>query len=154
MQKDIYGGSMIRRLNESDIVQILPLFKAYLDFYQVKSDLVEIETFLLQRFSQDEIIVFGECTNQELKSFALLYPSFSSLSMKPILNLNDLYVSVLHQRQGLAEKMIKHITLWGKKNGYCRISLKTQHSNLAAQALYKKLGWKESVSFKDFNYEL
>lgn len=83
----------IRQAKISDAAAIAPLFNQYREFYRQASDLQGAEAFLKARLKNHESIILIAEENGELIGFSQLYPAFSSVSMKRIYILNDLFVA-------------------------------------------------------------
>jgi GNAT superfamily N-acetyltransferase len=75
--------------------------------------------------------------------FIQLFPSLSSVSMKRVWILNDLFVQEAHRKQGAAKLLMSAVENFARETGAVRIILSTQVSNVAAQSLYKSLGYGE-----------
>lgn len=71
---------------------IAPLFDAYRQFYGQTPDLEGARQFLFERLQGGESVIFAVMEGENALGFTQLYPSFSSVSMKPIWILNDLFV--------------------------------------------------------------
>lgn len=84
--------------------------------------------------------------------FTLLYPTWSSLSMKPWWNLNDLYVVPEARKRGVARALMERARRLAEETGASGLGLETGKDNLPAQKLYEQLGWKREEEF--FRYEL
>jgi ribosomal protein S18 acetylase RimI-like enzyme len=84
--------------------------------------------------------------------FTLLYPTWSSLSMKPWWNLNDLYVVPEARQRGVARALLERARRLAEESGASGLGLETGKDNLPAQKLYEQLGWKREEEF--FRYEL
>jgi ribosomal protein S18 acetylase RimI-like enzyme len=84
--------------------------------------------------------------------FTLLYPTWSSLSLKPWWNLNDLYVVPGARQRGVARALMERARRLAEETGASGLGLETAKDNFAAQKLYERLGWKREEEF--FRYEL
>jgi GNAT superfamily N-acetyltransferase len=84
--------------------------------------------------------------------FTQLYPSFSSVSMKRIWILNDLFVDAPYRKQGIAKLLMSAAEQFARETGAIRLVLSTQISNIATQSLYESLGYIKEQDF--YNYEL
>lgn len=84
--------------------------------------------------------------------FTLLYPTWSSLSMKPWWQLNDLYVVPEARQHGVARELMERARRLAEETGAAGLGLETAKDNFAAQKLYEQLGWKREEEF--FRYEL
>ena len=85
---------------------IAPLFDAYRQFYGQASDLDRARQFLLERLQQHQSVIFAVVDNERALGFTQLYPSFSSVSMKPIWILNDLFVADFARRRGVGAQLL------------------------------------------------
>ena len=70
-----------------------------------------------------------------------LMPSTNTLAMRPIWFLEDLYVDVSARGQGVATALVSYAEAFARDTGAERLTLATAHDNLAAQHIYKKLGY-------------
>ena len=84
------------------------MFDEYRIFYKQSSDLQGAKSFLKDRIANEESIVFMAFLNNKAVGFTQLFPSFSSVSMKPLLILNDLYVHKDFRQKGIGEALLIH----------------------------------------------
>ena len=70
--------------------------------------------------------------NQAL-GFVQLYPSFSSVSMRKIWILNDLYVATNARRYGVGRLLMDRARDFARDTGALRLELTTARTNAAAQ---------------------
>ena len=90
-------------LKEIDI--IAKLFDEYRVFYEKESDKDGAKKFLSERMANQESIIYLALDNTDNgMGFVQLYPSFTSVGLKSLLILNDLYVSSNYRKQGVGEK--------------------------------------------------
>ena len=132
--------------------EVSKLFDRYRVFYKQSSDLEAAAKFLQERFQKKDSTVFVASDNGRLVGFAQLYPSFSSVSMKRVWILNDLFVEETYRKQGVAKLLIGAAENFARETGAVRIILATQISNIAAQALYESLGYMKDKEF--YHYAL
>lgn len=144
----------IFQANYKDIEELSILFDKYRVFYGKSSDLKSAQIFLQKRFQNKESIIFLVRDNQELLGFIQLYPSFSSVSMKPILILNDLFVLESARQKGVAKLLLNTAKNHSEKTGAIRIILSTQISNNVAQNIYESLGYKKDEEFYHYSLSL
>jgi ribosomal protein S18 acetylase RimI-like enzyme len=140
------------------------LFDQYRIFYQQPSDLEAAKAFLKERFQHQDSTVFLAWENGEaieLPSTALpsigfiqLYPSFSSVSMKRIWIVNDLFVAASHRQRGVAKLLMGAAERHGRETGAVRLALSTQISNGSAQKLYESLGYVKDEEFYHYGLRL
>ena len=144
----------IRQASRNHLGQLVPLFDAYRQFYQQDSDETTAQRFLTERLEQRDSVIFLACRGQEPVGFTQLYPSFSSVAMRRLWVLNDLFVKPDFRRQRIGERLIEQAIHFARSTGACRLVLATGVENLAAQRLYAKLGWVEEDAFLQFKYAL
>ena len=140
----------IFRAKIADLDLIVPLFDKYRVFYEQESDLKGAAEFLMRRIDNNESIIFLATYDKIPVGFIQLYTSFSSVSMKPIYILNDLYVDASYRKKGIGEALLNEAKILCKKNGFKGLALETAIDN-PAQKLYERLGWKkDSTCFHYF----
>ncbi len=143
---------LVRRADLADLDALAPLFDAYRQFYRKASDLELARRFLADRIRNRESIIFLALTGQAPAGFVQLYPTFSSGAAAPILILNDLFVDPAHRRKGLGARLMNAAVAYARESGAVRLTLSTEVTNVAGQALYEKLGWKRQDDFYVFNF--
>lgn len=131
----------VRIMTLADLDRIAPLFDTYRIFYGQCSDVVRARDWLQQRLSRNEATVLLAERGGVAVGFALLYPTWSSVSTAPVLVLNDLYVDASARRGGVALALLRAAAEYGRSRGAVRLSLETARDNHAAQALYRHAGW-------------
>ncbi len=137
-------------LNELD--SLTELFDLYRVFYEQASNLEGAREFLKERLINEESVIFIAFEENNPIGFVQLFPSFSSVSMKRLWVLNDLYVKENARKKGFAEKLIKKAIHFAEETSAKGILLETGKDNLAAQKLYEKIGFtKESNYFYYFS---
>ena len=83
-------GVEIRQATVDDLHLLVPLFDAYRQFYRQPSEPERARGFLLDRFGNNQSVVFLAFADAAAIGFTQLYPSFSSGAMARIFILNDL----------------------------------------------------------------
>jgi len=149
------NNSLIRLATENDIEQLAQIIKQYRKFYGVTSqDILSIKEFISERIAKSESKIFiavDESTNI-IVGFIQLYPSFSTVSLKPQWILNDFYVQESVRRKGvgtsLMNAVIEHFK--DKAKGFILV---TDKSNAIAKQFYNRNGWKTDVyDFYTYSY--
>ena len=126
-----------------------PLFDAYRQFYGQQPNLHGAVAFLTERLTNSESVVFlalDEETSAAL-GFVQLYPSFSSVRMRSIWVLNDLFVAETTRRRGVARLLMDAAANLARSTGAARLALSTATENLAARSLYLSLGYRIDEAF-------
>jgi GNAT superfamily N-acetyltransferase len=128
------------------------LFEAYRQFYGQEADWPGARRFLEARLrSRDSVLLLslqGEAPQTGV-GFVQLYPSFSSVSMKPIWILNDLFVAPQARRTGVARSLLEAACDVARSTGAARLRLSTARDNEAAKALYLASGYRQ-IAFDQY----
>jgi GNAT superfamily N-acetyltransferase len=82
--------------------------------------------------------------------FTQLYPSFSSVSVKRLWILNDLFVSQAARRGGVGRRLLERAREWAVETGAKGLTLTTALNNTAARALYESCGWRLDDEFAHY----
>ncbi len=133
---------------------IAPLFDAYRQFYGQQDDPEGARRFLAERLGRGESVVYAVVEGGRALGFTQLYPSFSSVSMRPIWILNDLFVAEDARRRGVGARLLRAARDHAMKTGAVRLALSTAVTNTTAQALYERDGWKRDTVFVHYEYQL
>src|SRR5690242_5552272 len=86
---------------------VVPLFDGYRQFYKQSSDLAGARNFLQARLMQGDSVIFLALLDGAAVGFTQLYPSFSSVSMKRLWILNDLFVAETARKHGIASALLQ-----------------------------------------------
>jgi GNAT superfamily N-acetyltransferase len=144
---------MTRLAQPSDLKNIAVLFSKYREFYKQESKLEAAEQFLTDRMNSNESVIFVvEDSAAGIIGFAQLYPSFSSVSLKRLWILNDLFVASEHRGKGAAGQLLGACAAHAKDSGARGLTLKTAHDNVEAQRLYEAHGWKKDTVYLSYNF--
>lgn len=126
---------------------VATLFDQYRVFYNQLSDLEAARAFMQKRLQKNDSTVFVVCDDGRMVGYTQLFPSFSSVSMKRVWILNDLFVQEAHRKKGAAKLLMGAAENFARETGAVRIILSTQVSNVAAHSLYESLGYGELESW-------
>jgi ribosomal protein S18 acetylase RimI-like enzyme len=122
---------------------VAPLFDRYRQFYGQPSDLTGARTFLSDRLKNQQSVVFIAVDAAETGlGFTQLYPSFTSVRMKPLWILNDLFVADEARRRGVGRQLMDAALELAKSTGAARLVLSTAKDNTKAKSLYLSLGYR------------
>lgn len=130
---------------------LAPLFDGYRVFYEQLSDLELAKQFLKDRIRNDESIIYMAYMDGEAVGFTQLYPLFSSVSLKPMYLLNDLYVKADYRGQGIGKALIDKAKALCEKEQNKGLALQTAIDN-PAQKLYERLGFIKDQDFLYYNW--
>ena len=143
----------IVRATRAELADLVPLFDGYRQFYGQRSDLAAARAFLGDRLERSESVIYLAYTGpREAAGFTQLYPSFSSVSLKPLWILNDLFVRPDIRRGGVGRALLERARQHAVETGAKGLVLSTGVTNKAAQTLYESCGWLRDDEF--FQYYL
>ncbi len=130
------------RAELSHLDQLAKLFDGYRIFYKQATDVAACRSFLKERLENNESVIFAvEDEAGKLLGFTQLYPLFSSVRVRRVWLLNDLYVAADARRLGVGELLMNAARDFAKETGARGVALETGVNNTNAQALYEKLGY-------------
>lgn len=138
---------LVRQATLLDLADLGPLFDQYRQFQGQATDPAAAKDFLGARLERDESTVFIAHHQGRPAGFAQLYPTFSSVSLKRVWILNDLFVSQAGRRQGIATRLLAAVEAHARSLGAVRVTLNVARLNTSAQALYEARGWKRDDQF-------
>lgn len=138
--------------NLEHLEEVAKLFDRYRIFYKQSSDVAAATKFMQERFEEKDSTIFLALEADRAIGFTQLYPSFSSVSMKRIWILNDLFVEDAFRNKGVAKLLMSAAEKFARETAAVRIVLSTQISNVMAQKLYESRGYIKDEEF--YHYAL
>lgn len=150
------NGSIIRASAEH-LDRCAVLFDQYRQFYGRQPDLPGARAFLEERLRREESAIYlaleekGSAVS-EPAGFMQLYPSFSSISMKRVWILNDLFVHPAYRGRGIGRRLLEAARRLAEETGAKGLSLSTAMDNRTAQKLYESFGFERDETF--YHYDL
>jgi GNAT superfamily N-acetyltransferase len=142
----------IVRAERKDLENVIPLFNGYRQFYGQRSDLAAARTFLGDRMDRGESVIYVAYGDSgEAAGFTQLYPSFSSVSLKRLWILNDLFVRSDVRHGGVGRALLERARQHAVETGAKGLVLSTGVANKAAQALYESCGWQRDEEFFQYH---
>jgi GNAT superfamily N-acetyltransferase len=139
------------RAELDDLDALVPLFDGYRRFYRQLSDVVGARAFLADRIKRGESVIFLAVVDGAIVGFTQLYPVFSSVSMKRLWLLNDLFVAPDARKSGAGRALLERAERWAAETGATGLTLSTEVTNLAAQRLYEACGWTKDEDFVHYH---
>ncbi|WLV25235.1 GNAT family N-acetyltransferase [Aciduricibacillus chroicocephali] len=138
----------IRRAGIEDLGAAAEMFNLYRIFQKQQSDKEGAEDYLKERLEKEESVIFLAYDEENrVEGIAQLYPLFSSVSMKRIWLLNDLYIKEEARNKGYGKKLIEEVIRFAKDTGAGGVSLETCDDNYGAQRLYEGIGFKKETNY-------
>ena len=135
---------------------LTPMFIKYREFFGELALPDSSRKFLENRLKRKESVIYMALADEEdrLLGYCQLYPSFSSLSLKRVWILNDIYVAEDARRQLVADRLLQTAKKMAKDTNAIRLRVATSENNLAAQKTYESIGFREDTVFKNYTLEL
>jgi GNAT superfamily N-acetyltransferase len=134
---------MIRRVDATDLNDLLRLMRAYCDFYEVSpadEDLLALARALLDDPAREGVQLIASDAQGRAVGFATLYWSWSTTSACRIGVMNDLFVTERGRGTGLAEALIDACRIECTQHRARKLTWQTAPDNLRARAVYERVG--------------
>lgn len=138
---------MIEIVSESNIDKVLPLIRAYQEFYNI-ADISDSK-------NRDFFAQFGESNSSgcqfiyrdkgNVAGFATVYFTYTSTIAAKVAILNDLYTMPDFRGKGIGRKLIEHCHSYASSNGAARLQWVTAPDNKQAQKLYDSMNTSKST---------
>ncbi|AMR41595.1 GNAT family N-acetyltransferase [Elizabethkingia anophelis] len=129
---------MIRLATLQDLESLTLIFEKYRDFYKKQGDYEGAKSFLKERISNNQSVIYIAEADGKTIGFTQLYPLFSSTRMKKLWLLNDLYVEEEYRKKGISIALIDKAKELCRETGACQLSLETSKTNMVGNNLYPK----------------
>ncbi len=140
---------------KEEINSVSYLFDLYRQFNGQESDLEKAHKFIEQRLTKNDSVIFlAQSEANETLGFVQLYPSFSSVAMRSIWLLNDLYVTENSRKQGIAKSLLQHVQSYAKSTKATTVKLATAVDNLKAKSLYEAEGYTKITAFDHYTQKV
>ena len=135
---------------------LTPLFIKYREFYGELPLPDSSRKFLENRLTRKESVIYLALADDEdkLLGYCQLFPSYSSLSLKRVWILNDIYVAEDARRMLVADRLLQTAKQMAKDTNAVRMRVATSVSNEVAQKTYESIGFREDTRFKNYTLEL
>jgi len=136
-------------VREEDLTDLLPLARAYCDFYEVAPGdeaLLALSRALLADPEREgvQLLARDHATGTPV-GFATIFWSWSTLGAARIGVMNDLFVAPAARGSGAAEALIAACGRRAREHGAGRLTWSTAPDNLRAQAVYDRVGGRSST---------
>lgn len=138
----------------ADLDDLVLLFDAYRQFYGQPADTAAARKFLRLRFEHGESTLLLARLGGDPVGFVQLYPLFSSVALRRIFVLNDLFVRRTARGHGVGRALLDAALAYARELGAARVVLETTEDNVAAQALYEASGWIRQEGFRVYTFGL
>lgn len=140
---------MIEVVSKSNLNEVLPLIRAYQEFYKVAeiSDERNLDFFSQFGESNPAGCQFVYRESGKVVGFATVYFSFTSTTAIKVGILNDLYTLPECRGKGVGRQLIEHCRSFAAKNGAARLQWVTAPDNEQSQKLYDSMSTGKSTWF-------
>jgi GNAT superfamily N-acetyltransferase len=129
-------------VREDDLRDLLPLMRAYSEFYGSPPDderLSGVARMLIEQPHEGvQFIARGE--DGEALGFATVYMTWETLDAGRLAVMNDLFVAPAARGRGLGAALIDECLRFAGERGAGKLAWQTAPSNEAAQRLYDRVG--------------
>ena len=144
----------INRADEKDKDDVSVLFDQYRSFYKMPRDIISAKKFINERLVNKDSFIFLAKDSEIACGFIQVYPAFSSVAMRPIWILNDLFVNNKHRKKGCAKALMDYVKDEATKNNIFSIKLATAINNSKAKRLYESLNYKKIDTFDNYSLKI
>jgi len=133
----------ISTVGEHDLGDLLPLFRAYCEFYgadPADDDLLVLCRALIADPEREGVQLVARDGDGDAVGFATIYWMWSSTRGKRVALMNDLYVAPQARGSGLADDLIADCARRGRDHGAAILEWETAPDNERAQKVYARTG--------------
>jgi GNAT superfamily N-acetyltransferase len=150
------NGLRIDPVREQDLDELLPLMRAYCDFYAVAPPddaLLAMARALIADPEREGLQLLARDAGGTAVGFATVFWTWSTLSAARIGVMNDLFVAPDARGSGVAEALIAVCRERCRQRGARWLSWQTAKDNRRAQAVYERVGAKRE-EWVDYSLEI
>ena len=130
--------------------QLIPMFIRYRELYGAMPQAEASKDYLTERLSKQQAIILLAFEDDVLLGFCLVYPSFSSVSLRPLWIINDLYVIEEARGQHVARKLLAEVSQQARDNNAVRLRVSVNANNDIAKRLYESADFLEDPHFRNY----
>ena len=131
------------RVGEPDLQELLPLVRAYCDFYEVAPTdeaLLAVSRALIADPDREGVQLMARDNGMEAVGFATVYWSWDTLIADRVGIMHDLFVRPSDRGTGVADLLIDACMQECRRHGAAKLGWQTARDNARAQAVYKRVG--------------
>ena len=134
---------VVTRVGERELEELLPLVRAYCDFYDVSPPddaLRALSRALIADPAREGVQLLARDDDGRAVGFATIFWSWATTSAQRIGIMNDLFVAPSARGTGVAEALIEACRAECARRGAGKLTWQTAPDNLRAQAVYDRVG--------------
>lgn len=144
----------IRRATSADLDTVLPLVRAYREFYKREPDAERERKFIEAHLRDGTSAIYIAELDGVAAGFMQLFKAYSTVHLGPSWILEDLFVDPAYRKSGIATALLHRALEHAREDGAAGMFLETAHDNAAAQAVYQNAGWTREGRFIKYNAPL
>jgi GNAT superfamily N-acetyltransferase len=132
-------------VTKADLPHLLPLMRAYCDFYGVApgdEELMSLAHALMADPDCEGFQLIARDDDGRAVGFATVFWTWSTLAAARTAIMNDLFVHPDARGSGLAEALIEECRVRARRRGAASLGWQTAKDNDRAQAVYDRIGAK------------
>ena len=131
------------RVTTADLPELLPLVRAYCDFYEVNpadDALLAVSRALIDNPDREGVQLIARADNRDAIGFATVYWSWNTLIATRVGIMHDLFVVPSARGTGAADLLISACVDECRKHGATTLAWQTARDNTRAQRVYERVG--------------
>ena len=133
----------VARVTERDLPELLPLVRAYCDFYGVAPTddaLLALSRALLAEPEREGVQLLARDDGDDGVGFATVYWSWDTLLAARTGIMHDLFVAPRARGRGVAEALVEASRRECRRHGAVKLGWQTGRDNRRAQRVYERVG--------------
>jgi GNAT superfamily N-acetyltransferase len=133
----------IARVTASDLDDLLPLMRAYCDFYSVSpsdDDLLGLSRALIEDPQREGVQLIARGSDGRAAGFASVFWTWDTTEGGRIAVMNDLYVDADVRGGGAGTSLIQACRVEARERGARALAWQTALDNTTAQSVYDRIG--------------
>jgi GNAT superfamily N-acetyltransferase len=139
-------------VTEHDLPELMPLIRAYLDFYEAKppdESMLALSRSLIAEPEREGVQFIARGEDERAVGFASLFWTWTTTRGGRLGVMNDLFVTPEARGSGTAEALIEACRDRCVQRGAVALTWQTAVDNRRAQALYDRIGGERSDQWLD-----
>ena len=130
-------------VGEQDLADLLPLMRAYCDFYETSptdAALLAISAALIEDPEREGCQLIARSEDGSAAGFATVFFTLETTVASRLAVMNDLFVAPPARGTGLAERLIERCAALARDGGARSLDWVTAEDNVRAQRVYDRIG--------------
>lgn len=147
----------ISTVGETDLPELLPLMRAYCDFYSAtptNEALLAMARALIADSEHEGFQLIARDDDGHATGFATVFWTWSTLPATRVATMNDLFVVPRARGGGVADALIDACASRARERGATALEWLTAHDNHRAQKVYDRVGGERDDRWLSYSIEL